>query len=291
MGDLARMRRLARWTSWALILATALSVASPALSWDQRTHRLIARLAIDALPRSPLRDFLIRSETRVEYFSVEPDRIRSRAEKPRHYIDLEIYGSDPISRLNPDQAAMEREWGEAKVRKGGTLPWTIESRANELGGAWRHGDCAEVLRLSGYLAHYVGDASQPLHTTKYFEGYPWYPGDRNLHERLERAADDDAPTLAELARPQIKVEPISSVWESEINEIREAHTLMNKVIYADRAARAATPIRRREFDQELLSRERALIASQIASAASVLASVWLFEWEEADRPGACAAVN
>lgn len=151
-----------------LAFAAALSIAATALAWDQRTHRLIAGLAVGALPASPLKDFLSRNETRLEYFAVEPDRIRGRAEKSRHYIDLEVYGADPISKLDPDEAAMEREWGAMTLRESGSLPWTIESRANELSQAWRRGDCAEALRLSGYLAHYLGDASQPLHTTKYF---------------------------------------------------------------------------------------------------------------------------
>jgi hypothetical protein len=285
----ARRRRFAIWVSRAALFAATLFAAAPALTWDQRTHRLITRLAVTALPPSPLTDFFSRNEARLEYFAVEPDRIRGRTEKVRHYIDLELYGTDPISKLDPDEAAMERKWGALTLSESGSLPWTIKSRANELGEAWRRSDCAEVLRLSGYLAHYIGDASQPLHTTKYFEGYPWYPGDRNLHERLERAADRDAVNLAELARPQVKLQPVTSVWEAEIGEIRDAHSLVKTVIYTDRAARASAPIHTSQFDAALLARERSLIASQVARAASVLGSVWLFEWEQAGRPAACAA--
>ncbi len=66
---------------------------------------------------------------------------------------------------------------------------------------------------------------------------------------------------------------------------------MKKVIYTDRAARAAAPVHTSGFDDALLSREQTLIAGQVASAASVLGSVWLFEWEQADRPGACMSAR
>ncbi len=287
----ARRRRRLGWLAAALgaIAGAALTLSAPALAWDHETHRLIARLALGALPPSPLKEFLDRNESRLEWFTVEPDRIPGRAEKRRHYIDLETYGRHPFEALDPDRAAMEREWGRARFERNGTLPWTIESRAGELGRAWQNGDCAGVLKLSGYVAHYVGDASQPLHTTVHYDGYRDYYGDRGMHSRLEGAADRDVAALAAIAGPQVRPVPLSSVWSAAIEEIGDAHKLVGYVVTADRETRATLPPRSPEFDRRLIALEQGMAASQIARASSVLASIWLYEWERAGRPASCAS--
>jgi hypothetical protein len=271
------------------VAAAALALATPAFAWDHETHRLIARLALDALPPCPLRDFFTRNESELEYFAVEPDRISGRTEKRRHYVDLEMYGRHPFEALDPNRDAMEREWGRARFERNGTLPWTIEGRAAELRRAWRNGDCAHVLELSGYVAHYVGDASQPLHTTVHFDGYRHYYGDRGMHARFESAADRDVDAIGEIARPQVKLVPIASVWNAVIEEIRGAHKRVGFVISADRETRAEVPAHSREFERRLIGLEQGFIAGQVARAASVLGSVWLYEWEQAGRPASCAA--
>lgn len=289
-GRARRRRPLGRLAAAFVAAAgAALILSASALAWDHETHRLIARLALGALPPSPLRDFLDRNEAQLEYFAVEPDRIRGRAEKRRHYIDLEMYGPHPFDALAPSRAAMERAWGRARFERNGTLPWTIESRAGELGRAWRSGDCARALKLSGYVAHYVGDASQPLHTTVHYDGYRDYYGDRGMHARFEGAVDRDAAAIAAVAPRQVRPVPITSVWNAVIEEIGAAHKLVGFVVTADRETRASSPLRSPEFGRRLIAIEQRMAASQVARASSVLAAIWLYEWERADRPASCAS--
>jgi hypothetical protein len=284
----ARLRRRIGWMAGALA-AAAVTLAAPALAWDHETHRLIARLALDALAPSPLKDFLSRNESQLEYFTVEPDRIPGRVEKRRHYVDLEMYGRRPFEALDPSRAAMEREWGRRRFERNGTLPWTVERRAAELGRAWRAGQCASVLKLSGYVAHYVGDASQPLHTTVHYDGYRDNYGDRGMHARLEGAADSDVAALAASARPRVKLIPITSVWSALVEELRSAHQLVGFVVTADRETRAEAPPASRAFKRKLVALEQGMMASQVARAASVLAAIWFYEWEQAGRPAVCAS--
>jgi hypothetical protein len=62
--------------------------------------------------------------------------------------------------------------GARTVEVSSALPWTIDGGAQRVEQAWSSGDCAHAIELSGYLAHYIGDASQPLHTTRYYDGFP-----------------------------------------------------------------------------------------------------------------------
>ena len=257
-------------------------------AWDSATHRAIARLAVEALPPSPLKTFLARNDAALETHSVEPDTVLKEkygeAEKRRHYLDIEQFGSDPWSGLDPDLRKMQRRFGIRTIEHAGTLPWTIDGVSRELEIAWHRGDCAAVLRLSGYLAHYVGDASQPLHSTKYYDGDP---GDRGIHRRIEVAVDDSVRELAPMAMREVRIEEINAVWTPAIAEIRNANGLIGELTRDDRAARGAG-YDERDYRRALMHEDAAMFARQIARAASVLASIWRFEWHRAGSPAACA---
>ncbi len=283
----------------ALIAALWLqSLALPARAWDSRTHRLVTKLAIEAMPPSEFKTFLANNETRLERLSVEPDsKLKKRygeVERRRHYIDADNYGSAPFSRLDPSLAATEARFGAAYVERWGTLPWTIEEYAGGLGqqlgyrssGGNQSRDCMTILRLAGYLSHYVGDSTQPLHATSHFDGFA---RDRGVHHRIEGATDHEVGPLETLARPACEVRTIDSVWDAVIAELRHSHSLVMPLIEGDRAARAHSYGGVDSYDREFMRREGPMIAGQISRASGLLASIWLYEWERAGRPAVCAA--
>ncbi len=101
--------RLLRYRRHIALVLSAMTIAIGARSasaWDSATHRAIARLAVEALPLSPLKTTLTRDQTALEVHAVEPDSVLKKrygkAEDRRHYIDSEIFGSDPWSVLDPD---------------------------------------------------------------------------------------------------------------------------------------------------------------------------------------------
>jgi hypothetical protein len=291
MGRASSVRRRAN-LRLAIVIAAIALCATPtrAHAWDARTHRLIARLAIGALPNSTLKRVFEAHAADLQEDAVAPDealrREYGKAEKIRHYVDLENFGPNPFAVLQPDLTAMVSEYGAQTLEHSGTLPWTIESTALGVQQAWRKGDCATAILRSGYLAHYVGDASQPLHTTKYYDGYSQ---DRGMHMRLEGAADRSVGEIEEMARPQVHIEQIESVWPAIVTELRHSNALLASTFDADRAARAETSTKRGDvFDRALMLRESPMVARQVADAASVLASIWLYEWEQAGSPTACA---
>lgn len=287
-----RLTCRASFTRLALAWIAALALVSPAATasaWDSATHRAIARLAVEALPPSPLKSTLAPSEFALERFSVEPDSVLKKeygkAEERRHYINIEWFGADPWPALNPSLDAMRRRFGDRTMRRAGTLPWTIGQMSDALEAAWARGDCDNVLRLSGYLAHYVGDASQPLHSTIRYDGYP---RDRGVHARVERAVDESITEVAATAATEVRVEDLHDVWTPAIAEIRDANGLVGEVIRNDRAARDQGAYRGADYRRAVMREDSAMYARQIARAASVLASAWLFEWKRAGSPNRCA---
>ena len=271
-----------------ILLAIVLVIARPARAWDSRTHQMIAELAIATLPPSPLKEFFSANSETLQEYSIYPDTVLrdryGRAEERRHFVDLEVYGADPWAVLVADRAAMIQKFGVATLDRSGTLPWTIEEVADESRREWKSGNCPQVLRLSGYLAHYVGDASQPLHSTIHYDGYNYH--DRGLHARIEKAVDLDRDDIYREAEMVPSVLPVSSVWDIATAEIRDANKHVDEVIQADRAARRGTGDRE-EYDRKLMKLERPMFAWQIHRAASVLASIWLYEWHQAGSPVVC----
>lgn len=226
----------------------------------------------------------------IEQHSVEPDSVLKarygESEERRHYINVEWFGADPWRSLNPSLRVMQRRFGDRIIDRAGTLPWTIEEVAARLESAWRRGDCGGGLLLSGYLAHYVGDASQPLHSTINYDGYA---GDRGVHARLELAVDHSLNTLEPAAAEQVHIERINDVWTPAIAEIRDANGLIGEVIRDDRSARDQGDFRGRDYQRAMMRADAAMFTRQIARASSVLASIWIYEWLRADSHASCVS--
>jgi hypothetical protein len=274
-----------------LCLLSFLFFSSPCCAWDAATHRLSTRLAIDALPPSPLKTALSTNERLVEQHSVEPDSILKdrygHKEEIRHYINLELYSRDPataLASLDSDLAAMRSRVGTMRLRASGTLPWTIEDTATRFAAALHGGDYAEVLRQAGYLSHYVGDASQPLHSTMHFDGYR---RDRGIHARIESAVDDRASSIQKAAASEVKIQPISAVWPVTLDEIRAANSLISQLIEADRQARRVAR-EGPQYTAALFAAAGPLLTQQIARAASILVSIWQFECTSSGSPDTCS---
>jgi hypothetical protein len=266
-----------------------LAMPSAARAWDSGTHRMITRIAVAVLPASSMQSFLEEHINPLQEFSTDPDtKLRAlygRAEERRHFIDLEVYGPNPWSELLPDRRDMDRVFGAATLDRSGSLPWTIEDVANALQRAWMKGDCGAVLRQSGYLSHYIGDASQPLHSTVHYDGYD--RSDRGLHLRIENAVDEETRELTLPVRQDVSLRPITSVWDVALAEIRESSIHVESLIDADRYARMHAKGDRDEYRRILMREERDLVEHQLARGVSVLAEVWSFAWQRAGQPKVC----
>jgi len=197
----------------SLLVAAVLAAAPHAvLAWGATGHRIIGRLAIEALP-ADLPTFL-RSRAAVEAIGElarEPDRWRGAGRihdadrDPGHFVDVDdagkVMGGPPLASLPITRESYESSLREAgsSAWKAGYLPYSIDEDWQQLSKdfaywrvatagarratnpahrAWLADDAtrreALILRDLGVLAHYVGDGSQPMHVSIHFNG--WGPG-------------------------------------------------------------------------------------------------------------------
>lgn len=198
-----------------LIFGIALSFASAgsALGWGSTGHRIVGRLAMEALP--PDMPSFLKTPAAAEAvgeLSREPDRWKDAGRAhdldldPGHFIDLgddgRVFGGPALADLPPTRAEYETALRNAGVDewKAGYLPYSIVEgweqvakdfaylRADEAGAAkstdpahraWLTADGERrkglILRDIGVFSHYVGDGSMPLHVSIHFNGWGPFP--------------------------------------------------------------------------------------------------------------------
>ncbi|MGH7728248.1 MAG: S1/P1 Nuclease, partial [Vulcanimicrobiaceae bacterium] len=225
----------------------ALATASPASAWGARGHRLISQAAALAFP-STLPAFVRSPAAVAEIAALGPelDRLKGAGESwdrdrdPGHYVDIgddgKIAGVVALDQLPRDRETYDRALrdGDSDQYRSGFLPYTLIDGWQQLAkdfAIWRIDRLGEtrardpheraafaadralqevlVVRDIGVWSHFVGDASQPLHTTIHYDGWGDYPNPqdfptaRGLHAAFEtefvRAHASEAAVRSALA--------------------------------------------------------------------------------------------
>lgn len=152
-----------------LLIATSVSLA---FAWGSWGHKHINRAAVFALPAG-MQSFYYNHIDYITESAVTPDLRRpllnDKNEAPRHFIDIEDF-KVPISELPKTSKEAYAKYDSGFLNKTGVLAWYIQDMTEKLTDAFRKKNKSEILFLSGELAHYVGDAHMPLHTSSNYNG-------------------------------------------------------------------------------------------------------------------------
>ncbi len=259
--------KLARLASLPLFAAC---FSLTCFGWGADGHRIINRLAIESLPAdAPAFLSTPAALNEIEYLGPEPDRWRSPAEPelsatqaPDHFIDLEyadVVGPLPRKRYDflealakyraahPEQAALETP------EKVGLQPWQVEEVWERLKAGFRdyrealaaHTDTkpeeAAVLFYAGWLGHYVGDGSQPLHVSRDYNGWVepqnphGYTTEHHIHAQFETvfvAANIKAADVKPFLAP---VMPVGDEWTDYLAYLRHSDGLVEQTYALEKA--------------------------------------------------------
>ncbi len=277
---MARLGRIPilRVAAGSLAGVAALAGASQAQAWGATGHRLVGEAAMQSLP--PELPAFLRSPDAVQAvgeIAREPDRSKGSGQPhdhdldPGHFVDVDdqgkVNGGPPLASLPADREAYDLalEAVGTDAYRSGYLPYNIEdgfeqvvkdlaywrvetaalkSDRSAVDRAWIGHDLqarvALTIRDIGYWAHFVGDASQPLHVSVHHNGWGSYPNphgytDDKLHAPFEGAfvhdhltvasveaampplrpcAPIDTCTLAYLTTTSTEVEPLYTLWSA-----------------------------------------------------------------------------
>ncbi len=287
--------------STALIGLLVLIPVPQAHAWGNEGHRMINRLAASALP-ADVPAFLrsLAAIQQIEYLGPEPDRWRSpgepelvAAQAPEHFIDLEpadALGPLPHKRFDFMQKAYAAGQKPDRI---GLQPWQATEVWERLKAALReyrqlsvaHQDTHDVeqavIFYAGWLGHYVGDASQPLHTTDKYNGWVGpnpngYTTEHKIHWQFEGVfvgANLHATDVQPKMTPVHAIE--GDMFDSYMGYLRHTAIYVEKVYQLEKAGGftgAGTP-ESRDFTTE-----------RLAAGASMLRDMIYTAWLDSGKP-------
>ncbi len=268
-------------TAAALALLTILA-STPAWGWGRDGHMMINRLAVQYLPADVpafLRNG--NALDTIEYLGPEPDRWKGRGEKelsdtqsPDHFLDYDwaIYGATPCTEGSKDcvagykfprerydfiramAAALPQHPEIKSFETVGFQPWQVEEVWQRLKSDLRdyrklvaaNQDTAPVedaiLFDAGWLGHYVGDGSQPLHITIQYNGWTGpnpnsYTTEHRIHslfESINVSANVKPSDVAPLVAATKPVD-INDEWVQYFTYLHHTSTLVEKTYQLEKA--------------------------------------------------------
>jgi hypothetical protein len=282
-------------------LVCILTQPPAAHAWGNGGHRLVNRLAASSLP-ADVPAFLRSPEAiaEIEYLGPEPDRWRSPAEPelvavqaPEHFIDMEL--ADALGPL-----LHRRLDFEAKVFAAGQRPEKIGLQPWETDEVWERLKCAlreyrkqtaakqdtrpveqAILFYAGWLGHYVGDGSQPLHTTIQFNGWVGpnpngYTTEHKIHWQCEGPFVD-----VNLHEPEVraKMTPVKAIegdlFDAYVAYLRNTKTYTEKVYQLEKVG---------GFTGAGTAESREFTAERLGAGASMLRDMIYTAWLESAKP-------
>lgn len=147
------------------------SLSSFFISWGTFGHEHINRAAVFALPLS-LQSFFYNHIDFITQEATVPDlrkyTLNDKTENPRHFIDLENFGS--LDSLPQTLTEAKNKYDEKFLQQNGILPWYMEDLMVKLTKAFKEKKKTEILFIAADLGHYIGDAHMPLHTSANYDG-------------------------------------------------------------------------------------------------------------------------
>lgn len=265
-----------------------------ALAWGNEGHRLVNRLAaVNLPPDTPAFLRIPAAAEEIEYLGPEPDRWRSRAEPelnaaqaPEHFIDLEL--ADALGPLPHKRFDFEAKAFAAGQRPEtiGLQPWEADEVWERLKAAMREYRSitaagqdtkpveAAIIFYAGWLGHYVGDGSQPLHVTVQYNGWTGanpkgYTTEHQIHYQFEGpfvAANIHAPEVQAKMTPTDLI--AGDMFDAYVAYLRRSGTCVERVYQLEKAGgfTGAGSAESREFTAELLAAGASMLRDMIYTA-------------------------
>ena len=285
-----------------IFILFVLGISPLIISWGTFGHEHINHAAVLALP-SPLQSFFYNHIDFITQESTVPDlrkyTLNDKAENPRHYIDLENFGS-PDSLPNT-LAEVKKKYDEKFLQQNGFLPWYIEDMMDKLTKAFKEKRKTEILFLASDLGHYIGDAHMPLHTSVNHDGQ--LTDQKGIHSFWETRLPELFGSNYNYHVSEAKyIEDVpKETWKIILNSHRLADTVLlvekkirkdfpeNKIYEMDSDGKPKMT----KFNQKIFSAEYAKVYSgalhgmverQLRNSISETADFWYTAWVNAGKP-------
>ncbi len=289
-------------TKPAIITLLTIVVAFIFLSWGIVGHERINKAAVMSLPE-PLQLFFYNHIDFITQESTVPDLRKSvlndKLEGPRHYFDMENFGV--IDSFPKTMEAAKKKYDDKFLSKNGTLPWYIQDMMVKLTNAFKEKKKTEILFIAADLAHYIGDAHMPLHTSDNHDGQN--TNQKGIHALWESRLPELFVNDYNLYVSEAQY--IENIDKTTWDIIFDTHSLVEPLLAADKQLRLATPENKMyetdaqgnfvksKYNTNIYSNEYAtsfhtalngMVEKQMKKAITATASFWYTAWVNAGKP-------
>jgi hypothetical protein len=272
------------------------------ISWGTFGHEHINRAAVFALPE-PLQAFFYNHIDFITQESTVPDlrkyTLNDKAENPRHFIDLENYGS--VDSLPKTMEEAKKKYDDKFLSQNGTLPWHVKDLMEKLTKAFKEKKKTEILFIAADLGHYIGDAHMPLHTSANYDGQ--LTGQKGIHALWESRIPEMFGKNYNFFVGDAKM--IENTDQEMWNIIFNSHKLKDTLLNVDRELRKTIPenkmfrvdnegkVLKSKYGQAIFSDEYAkalhdalkgMVEKQMRASAIATANFWYTAWVNAGKP-------
>jgi hypothetical protein len=205
-----------------------LGISYNCFCWGFFGHQRINNYAVYLLPPEMMVLFKPSQAFLTEH-SVDPDKRRYAIaeEAPRHYIDLDQYGTYPFPNLPRNWDDAVSKFTEDTLNMHGIVPWWVQIMKRRLQSAFKEKNQAKILKLSAELGHYIADACVPLHASSNHNGQK--TNQNGIHgfweSRVpELLADKEFDYL--IGKAEYIKDPGKFIWERVLESAAAADTVL-----------------------------------------------------------------
>ena len=291
------------------LVALVLMQNDAAVAWGNEGHTAINRVAAENIPASMPR-FLRHAVVEIAYLGPEPDRWRSpsefalkNAQEPDHFIDLErVSWLDPLPqgryefyrKLYEKRAATPStdhpdDYLPEHVGLQPYITMEVYGRLKAAFREYRQRQAAHqptraveqaIIFYAGWLGHYVGDGSQPLHTTIQYNGWVGanpngYTTEHKIHAQFETAYVDANITAKDFAGLVKTPERLDDPFARYVAYLKQSNALVENVYELEKAGGFTGKGSPAAFD---------FTTHRLAAASQMLLDLWYTAWLESAVP-------
>lgn len=287
MIRLRRYRSFTRNCSAAgILLALSVMLHSDISAWGWNAHRFFNLKVVYHLPGQM--QLFIQDSSFFSTHSIDADQRRVTgdtslfAEGPRHFMDIDDYPDFHNIPRNLDSLIAMFGW--ERVKENGTSPWATMWNYDSLVHQLGRGDWTKAKLTASDLGHYVGDAHQPLHNTRNYNGQ--YTGNSGIHSRYETTMLSPTYYLNSLSITPDTVAYVESPLDYAFEYILHTNSLVDTVLQADTYAKVVSGwngsgTAPASYYNALWLKTRSITLEQMQRGTKALASLWYSAWVDA----------
>jgi hypothetical protein len=277
----------------------------PCFCWGFFAHQKINYYAVFLLPP----EMMVLYKQHLSFLSehaVDPDKRRYAVteEGPRHYIDIDHYGSYPFDSLPRKWEEAVAKYGEDTLQQHGIVPWWLQIMQHRLTNAFREKDQAKILKLSAEIGHYLADAHVPLHTSRNHNGQ--LTSQQGIHGFWESRIPEllaDKEWNFFIGKADYIKNPAGFIWK----RILESAAAADTVLQAERELTAKFPADKKfafenrngvivrqystSFSKAYNTMLNGMIERRMRQSVYAVASFWYTAWVDAGQPDLTKTAN